>query len=324
MMKFKNSIISFIGNTPLVELKRIVTDTHSKILAKLEYFNPGGSIKDRAALFMVRDAEKRGVLKSGGTLVESSSGNTGAALAMIAIVKGYKCTIVISDKMSEEKINFMKSFGAEVIITPAAVRPESPESYYSVAKRIAQETPGAYYTDQFHNKENIEAHYCMTGPEIWKQTNGEVDIVIAGMGTGGTLLGISRFLKEKNPKILIIGVDPIGSVYYNSFKNKKLPSPVQYKVEGIGEDFIPEYTDFKLIDEIIQVSDKDSFLTARKLAVEEGIVAGGSSGSALWASLKIAKELKGKKNIVTIFPDSGTKYLSKIYNDGWMRRNGFI
>lgn len=323
-MKLKKDILHSIGETPLVQLKRVVPDHPGIIFAKLEFFNPGGSVKDRAALFMVRDAEKRNLLKTGGTLVESSSGNTGAALAMIACVEGYKCIIATPDKMSKEKINFMKSLGAEVIITPTDVPPESPESYYNVGKKIANEIPGAYYTDQCHNIQNIEAHYFTTGPEIWRQTNGQVDVLIVGIGTGGTILGTGKYLKERNPAIQVIGVEPIGSVYYEYFKNKTLPPPMQYKVEGIGEDFISEVIDFDLIDDIIQVSDKDSFLTARTLAVEEGIVAGGSSGSALWASLQYAKELKERKNIVTIFPDSGVRYLSKIFNDDWMKRNGFL
>jgi cystathionine beta-synthase len=324
ILVFSKNILHHIGKTPLVKLEKIAKNIYSSIYAKLEMFNPCGSVKDRAALFMVQDAEKRNLIKPGGTLVESSSGNTGAALAMIAGVKGYKCIIATPDKMSEEKIDFMKNLGAKVIITPTDVPPESPDSYYNIGKKIANETPGAFYTDQCHNIQNIDAHYYTTGPEIWRQTQGKIDVLIAGIGTGGTILGTGRYLKEKNPAIQVIAVDPIGSVYYEYFKNKTLPPPKVYKIEGIGEDFVSEVIDFDMIDDIIQVSDKDSFLTARKLAVEEGIVAGGSSGSALWAALKFAGEQKDKKNIVTIFPDSGVRYLSKIYNDTWMKKNGFL
>ncbi len=323
-MQTAENILEAIGNTPLVKLKKIPTGTNATILAKLEFVNPAGSIKDRMALFIIDDAEQKGLLKPGGVIVENSSGNTGAALAMIAAVKGYKCIITMPDKMSDEKKNLMKAYGAEVIVTPTDVPADSPESYYSVARRIARETPGAFYPDQYNNPRNIDAHYQTTGPEIWEQTDGKVDILVAGIGTGGTLSGAGRFLKEKNPNIKIIAVDPVGSVFYHYFKTGELPEPHVYKVEGIGEDYLVQAVDFDIIDDIIQVNDKDSFLMARQLSREEGIFAGGSSGSAVWAALQVAQQLDKHRNIVVILPDSGSRYLSKIYNDDWMREHGFI
>jgi len=325
--KFGNitpDILKTIGWTPLVKLNKITRDIKPNILAKLEFLNPAGSVKDRMALFIIEDAEKRGLLKPGGTIVENSSGNTGAALAMIAAVKGYKCIITMPDKMSDEKKNLMKAFGAEVVVTPTDVPPDSPESYYSVAKRIARETPNSYYPDQYNNPKNIDSHYYTTGPEIWKQTRGKVDYFVAGIGTGGTMSGAGKYLKEMNPAIKIIAVDPEGSVFYDYFKTGKLIKPHVYKVEGIGEDYLVKAVDFALIDDIIQVHDKESFLMGRRLAREEGIFAGGSSGSAVWAAMKIAGEIKENKNIVVILPDSGSRYLSKMYNDEWMRANGFL
>lgn len=323
-MRYHHNVLETIGNTPLVKLKAIAKSAKPTIWAKLEYFNPTGSVKDRMALYMIEDAEIRGLLKPGGTIVENSSGNTGAALAMIASVKGYKCIITMPDKMSDEKKNLMTALGAEVIVTPTDVPADSPESYYSVAKRIAAETPDSYYPDQYNNPKNIEAHYYTTGPEIWQQTGGEIDVLVAGIGTGGTLSGAGRYLKEKNPEIKVIAVDPEGSVFYDYFKTGKLPEPHVYKVEGIGEDYLVKAVDFKLIDDIIQVNDRESFLMARRLAKEEGIFAGGSSGSAVWAAVKIAEKIEEMKNIVVIIPDSGSRYLSKMYNDEWMKINGFF
>lgn len=325
--KFGNispDILKTIGWTPIVRLNKIARGINSSIFAKLEFLNPAGSVKDRMALFIIEDAERRGLLKPGGTIVENSSGNTGAALAMIAAAKGYKCIITMPDKMSDEKKNLMKAFGAKVVVTPTDVPPDSPESYYNVAKRIAKETPNSYYPDQYNNPRNIDSHYYTTGPEMWKQTGGNIDYFVVGIGTGGTLSGAGGYLKEKNPEIRIIAVDPEGSVFYDYFKSGKLIKPHVYKVEGIGEDYIVKAVDFDLIDDIIRVHDKESFLMARRLAREEGIFAGGSSGSAVWAAIKIARRIKENKNIVVILPDSGSRYLSKMYNDEWMKANGFL
>ncbi len=308
-MEYYKNILETIGNTPLVKLSKLTKEIKATVLAKLEYFNPSGSIKDRMALYMIDDAEKKGILKPGGTIVENSSGNTGAALAMLAAIKGYKCIITMPDKMSDEKKNMMKVYGAKVIVTPTDVPYNSPESYYSVARRIAEETPDSYYPDQYNNPKNIEAHYYTTGPEIWEQTNGKIDYFVAGIGTGGTLSGAGRFLKEKNPGIKIIAIDPVGSVFYDYFKTRKLIEPHVYKVEGIGEDYLVKAVDFDIIDDIIQVTDKDSFLMTRKLLDEEGLFAGGSSGSAMLAVMKIAEKIEKNKNIVVILPDSGNRYL---------------
>lgn len=273
---------------------------------------------------MIDCAEKDGLLISGGTIVENSSGNTGASLAMIATLRNYRCIITMPDKMSREKRDLMRAFGAEVVIKPTGVAFDSEESYYSTAKKIAKEIPNAYYVDQYNNPKNIDAHYFTTGPEIWEQTAGNIDILVAGVGTGGTLSGVGRFLKERNPNIQIIGVDPVGSVFYDYFKTKTLVTPKMYQVEGIGEDYLVKCMDFDVIDDMYQVNDKDSFIMTRRLAKEEGIFAGGSSGSAIWVALIIAKQQKKPKNIVVILPDSGNRYLSKIYNDDWMRAQGFL
>ncbi len=323
-MKRVQSVLDCIGATPLVQLQKIGADLPAHIWVKLEYLNPAGSVKDRMAKFIIEDAEQRGLLKPGGVIVENSSGNTGAALAMIAAIKGYKCIITMPDKMSEEKQNLMRAFGAEVVVTPTDVPADSPESYYSTARRIASETPNSFYPDQYNNPQNIEAHYRTTGPEIWEDTKGEIDYFVCGIGTGGTLSGAGKFLKEKNPHLKIIAVDPIGSVFYDYFKTGKLPDPHVYKVEGIGEDYLVKAVDFDILDDIIQVNDRDSFLTARELSRKEGIFAGGSSGSAVWAALQLAKRVESGANIVVVLPDSGSRYLSKIFNDEWMRRNGFL
>ena len=322
MREYKN-ILQTIGNTPLVKLNNVAKGITANIYAKLEFLNPGGSVKDRMALYIIRDAEKRGLLKPGGTIVENTSGNTGFGVAMVAAVIGYKTIFTIPDKMSEEKISMLKAFGAEVIVTKTDVPPDSPESYYEIAKKIAREKK-AFYVDQYNNPKNIEAHYKTTGPEIWRDTKGKVDYLVGGIGTGGTLSGAGRFLKEKNKRIKIIAVDPEGSVFYDYFKTGKLIKPHVYKVEGIGEDMLVKTLDFDVIDDIIQVNDKESFIMARRLAREEGMFVGGSSGAAVVAAYKVAKNLDRDKTIVVILPDTGSRYLSKIFNDDWMRKNNFL
>ena len=323
-MNYHQNILELIGNTPLVKLTRVTAGIKATILAKLEFMNPGGSVKDRIAVYMVEKAIKNGLLKPGGTIIESTSGNTGIGLAMYAAVKGFKAIFTIPDKMSQEKINLLKAFGAEVIVCPTNVPPDSPESYYEVAKRLAKETPNSYFVNQYHNEDNVEAHYMTTGPEIWTQTSGRIDYLVAGAGTGGTISGVGKFLKEKNPNVKVIAVDPIGSVYHDWFKYKKLIEPKIYMVEGIGEDMLCETMHFEVIDDIIQVSDAEAFYMARKLAREEGILAGGSSGAAVHAAIKVAQNLPEDKVVVVILPDTGRNYISKIFNDEWMKEKGFI
>lgn len=318
------SILDTIGNTPIVKLAKVGEPFAANIWAKLEYQNPSGSVKDRMALFIIEDAEERGLLKPGGTIVENSSGNTGSALAMIAAIKGYRCIITMPDKMSDEKKNIMRAYGAEVIVTPTDVPADSPESYYSVARRLAQEIPGAFYPDQYNNPANIEAHYRTTGPEIWDQMQGKIDYLVAGIGTGGTLSGVGRYLKDARPEVKIVAVDPEGSVFYDYFKTGKLPEPHVYKVEGIGEDYLVEAVDFSVIDEMVQINDHESFIMTRRLAREEGLFVGGSSGSAVLGAVKVAEKINHPANILVILPDSGNRYLSKIYNDTWMIEHGFL
>jgi cystathionine beta-synthase len=287
--------------------------------------NPGGSVKDRIGNSIVEEAEKSGRLKPGGTIVESTSGNTGMGLALVASVKGYKMVFTLPDKMSMEKIRLLRAFGAEVIVTPTAVPHDSPESYTEVARRIARETPNAILADQYDNPRNPESHYATTGPEIWDQTAGQITHFVCGIGTGGTITGTGKFLKEKNPKVRIIGIDPRGSALREYFYTKNMtPLPKTYKVEGIGQDYIPGVLDFTFIDEVIEADDRESFLMARRLTREEGILAGGSAGTAVAGMLKIASRFTGEDVVVVLLPDTGERYISKIYNDEWMRENGFL
>lgn len=324
MSKIKNNILECIGNTPLVKLNKVTEGLSSSIYVKCEFMNPGGSVKDRIGHWLIEDAEKRGLLKPGGTVVEATSGNTGMGLAIAAAVRGYKTVFVLPDKMSVEKIKTLRAFGARVVVTPTAVAPEDPRSHYSVSKRIAEETPNAYLANQYHNLANREAHYHSTGPEIWSQTDGKVDMVFGGMGTGGTISGIGKFLKERKPGVKIVGVDPVGSILYDYFKTGKIIKTQSYKVEGIGEDMLPANLDFNVLDDIVQVTDLDSFPLTRKLLLQEGLFVGPSAGAAVAGAIKYARTLKEPKNIVVILPDSGNRYLSKAFDDDWMRENGFM
>jgi cystathionine beta-synthase len=318
------SILHAIGNTPLVKLNRVAVDVAANIYVKCEYLNPAGSMKDRMVLHMIDNAEKRGELKPGGTIVEATSGNTGAAIAMIAAVRGYKCVFVMPDKMSQEKILSLRAWGAKVVVCPTAVDPDDPRSYYSVAKRIAQETPNCFYANQYHNQDNPGGHYASTGPELWEQAGDEIDVLCVGLGTGGTVTGTGRYLKEKKPAIRIVGVDPVGSLYYDYVKTGRVTKPFTYKVEGIGEDFFPSTIDLNILDEIVRVDDRECFLMTRDLVRLEGLYVGGSSGAAVAGALKYARQTQRAENIVVVLPDGASKYLSKIFNDDWMRENGFL
>jgi cystathionine beta-synthase len=327
LLRVHDSILETIGKTPLVRLSRVASQIACPLYAKVEFFNPGGSIKDRIGFNIITEAEQSGRLKPGGTIVEATSGNTGVGLAIVAAIKGYKTVFVLPDKMSQEKIQLLRAYGARVVITPTAVEPEDPRSYYSVAKQIVAETPNAILANQYHNPENPRSHYLTTGPEIWEQTHAQVTDVILGMGTGGTISGIGKYLKEQNPDIKIIGVDPTGSILLETWQHGSIPADAvarPYKIEGIGEDFLPSTLDLSIIDEVVRVTDKEAFQWTRRIVREEGIFCGISSGAALAGAMRYVQELPPDRVAVVIFPDSGSRYLSKVFDDKWMRENGFL
>jgi len=315
---------SLIGNTPLMKLDKIAPDLPAAIFAKLEMFNPTGSLKDRLALYLIEDAERRGALKPGGTVVEVTSGNTGIAVAMICSLKKYRAVLVMSDKNSEEKQNMMKLYGAELVLTPHTVQADDPRSNYNVAARLAAEIGDCIYLDQYNNPANITCHYRTTGPEIWKQMNGEIDCAVIGAGTGGTVSGVGRFLKERNPRIKIIAVDSEGSILSHQFRTGEVIAASHYEIEGIGSDKPVRALDFSVIDEMIQISDREAMLTARRLARVEGIFGGGSSGAVVAAAIRLAEQRLIEGNAVIILPDSGNRYLSKLYSDTWMKKMGYL
>lgn len=323
-MRYYSSILETIGNTPLVKMPKVMAGVRCLVLAKLEMMNPGGSVKDRIGERMIEDAEASGRLKPGGTIIEPTSGNTGLGLAMVAAIKGYRTVFTMPDKMSREKIDLLKSLGARVVVTPTAVPPDHPDSYYKVAERIHRETPNSILPNQYANQANPQAHYATTGPEIWRDTDGKVTHFACGMGTGGTISGVGKYLKEKNPKVRIIGVDPLGSVLKDYFYKKDIIKAHTYKIEGIGEDFIPEATWFQFIDEIVKVGDKEAYLMTRRMAREEGILAGSSSGAAVVAARRIAESLPPDAVLVVLLPDTGERYLSKAHNEEWLKEQGYL
>lgn len=323
-MDYKNNILELIGNTPLIKINKFSKELKPQIFAKLESSNPGGSVKDRIGLAMIEDAEKKGRIKPGGVIVEATSGNTGIGLAITAAVKGYKTIFVVTDKVSTEKVNYLKAVGADVIVVSNSVSHDHPDYYVTVARRIAEETPNSLFMYQYSNPSNPEVHYRTTGPEIWQQTEGKITHFVTGLGTGGTISGTGRYLKEMNPNIQVIGADPVGSIFKEFKEENVIGHGIPYLVEGIGQDCIPENVHFKYIDRIINVTDQDSFAAARRLAREEGIFCGGSTGTSLYAALKLASELNKDDIIVFIAADTGERYLSKFYNDEWLREKRLL
>ena len=325
MQKVYDDVVALIGHTPIVRLNRMRPDTGATLYAKLEYLNPGSSVKDRIAVQMIADAERAGLLKQGGTIVECTSGNTGMGLAMVGAVKGYRTILVMPDKVSGEKIKALRAFGARVITTPTAVAPEDPRSYYSVARRISQETPNCFFANQYQNQSNPLAHENTTGPEIWQQMGETLDAVVIATGTGGTITGIGRVLKKHKPSVRMICVDPVGSIYYDYWRTGVVPKMFKtYKVEGFGEDFLPTTIDFSMVDEVVQVSDKECFLGARELTRKEGLFTGGSGGGVVAGALKWAAAHPEARSILVLLPDSGSRYLSKVFDDQWLKENSFL
>jgi len=325
MHKVYDNILHCVGDTPMVRLNRVTAGLKATVYAKIEFFNAGGSVKDRVALNIIEKAEKSGALKPGGTIIEGTSGNTGAGLAMVAALKGYKTIFVLPDKQSEEKRAALRAWGARVVVTPTNVEPEDPRSYYSVAKRLVEETPNSFYSNQYHNPDNVEAHYLGTGPEILHQLDGKIDVFVAGAGTGGTLTGVGKYFREHSPDTKVVGVDPVGSLYYDYFHTGQLTEPHTYVLEGIGEDFLPSTMDFQYVDDVVRVNDRECFQMTRRLVREEGLYVGGSCGAAVAGALKYLRRVDREGLVACVLlPDSASKYLSKIFNDNWMRENGFL
>ena len=319
-----DSVLDVVGHTPLVRLNRITASLSCDVFAKLEFLNPMGSIKDRIARYMIEKAEREGKIGDGQLIVESSSGNTAIGLALVAIQKGYRLKVVVRDSLSKEKMDQLKALGVDIHPVDHTLPPEHPDSYNNITPRIAAETPGCFFPDQHNNRDNNETHYCTTGPEIWKQMDGRIDVVVAGMGTGGTVCGVGRFLKEQDPNIRVVAVDPVGSIFYDWFHHKKMCKPGPYLIEGLGDEFLIGTANFDVLDDMIRVTDRDAFHMARKLVRSEGVLAGGSSGAAMCAVMQVAEKLGPGKRIVTLFPDGAGRYLSTIFNDDWMRSKGLM
>ena len=325
MKNVYNNVLEVVGNTPLVRMNSMTEGLKANVYAKVEFVNPGGSVKDRIAMHIIDEAERSGALKPGGTIVEATSGNTGAGLAMVAALRGYKTVFVLPDKQSEEKRAALRAWGARVVVTPTNVEPDDPRSYYKTAERIVEETPNSFYANQYHNPANPEAHYQSTGPELYEQMDGKIDVFIAGAGTGGTLSGVGKYLKEQNPDIQIVAVDPVGSLYYDYFHTGQLTQPHSYLLEGIGEDFLPSTMNFDYVDDVVRVNDHESFLATRRLVAAEGLFCGVSCGAAVAGGLKyLRRHDREGMNAVILLPDNGSRYLSKVYNDNWMEENGFL
>jgi cystathionine beta-synthase len=322
--KCYDSIIDCVGNTPLVRLNNVANDIPGEVFAKLEFLNPMGSSKDRIARYMIEKAEKAGKIKKGDLIIENSSGNTAMGLALIAIQKGYRLKVIVRDRISREKLDQLKALGVEIHTVDSSLPPESPDSYNNITPRLARETPNCYFPDQHNNRDNNEAHYRGTGPEIWEQMQGKIDYFVAGIGTGGTIGGTARYLKEKDRNIKVIAIDPVGSVFFDNFQHHINVRSGPYLLEGLGDEFMIHCADFSVIDEMFQVTDKEAFLTARELALREGILAGGSSGAALWGVRQLAKKMDRPARIVTVFPDGASRYLSTIYNDEWLKDKGMM